>query len=143
MIGPTSSTSASPSSDRRVPQRASLCLGIVLCGLPALARSPARPDPDEAVARVEGKALTRAEIETRINGQLPAVRRKFRSLEARREFVERQIDLELLAAEARRRGLDTDAEVHRVVAQALANRLLEIEEAGRAPDDAQVQAFWV
>lgn len=122
--------------------RASLCLGLALAASTALARPPARPDPGEAVARVDGQVLTRAEIETRINGQIPAVRRKFRSLEARREFVERQIDLELLAAEARRRGLDADAEVRRVVTQALAQRLLELEEGGAAPDEAEIEAFW-
>jgi len=121
----------------------SLKLAVVCCLAPAaFARKPARPDPTEIVVRVDGQTLTRAEIETRINGQIPEVRRKFRTLEARREFVLRQVDAELLAAEARRRGIETDAEVRRIVTQALAHRLLELEAATKDPDEAQVEAFW-
>jgi len=119
-----------------------LCCSVVATERPAEGRRK-RPGPDEAVARVDGFTLTREEIQTRINGQVPEVRRKYRSLEARREFVDRQIDLELLAAEARRRGLEADAEVRRVISQALAHRLLELEaNSVPAPGEDRIQAFW-
>ncbi len=56
---------------------------------------------------------------------MPDVRRKLRRPGARARFVEDQIDLALLAAEADRRGLTQDREVQRVLAQILARRLLE------------------
>jgi parvulin-like peptidyl-prolyl isomerase len=102
-----------------------------------------RPTPDEPVARVDDRTITRAEIETLLGAQIPAVRRKYRKPEARRDFVEHQVDLDLLAAEARRRGLEADPEVRRVVAQALAHRLLEQEEAAvPPPGDESLRAFF-
>ena len=119
------------------------CCGAAAALAPAASLAAPRPTPEEPVARVDGQALSRAEIETRINGQIPAVRRRYKSQDARREFVDRQVDLELLAAEARRRGLEADPEVRRVVAQALAHRLLELVVAGTPPpDEPSLAAFW-
>lgn len=132
---------------RPAPVTAALLVFLLNLGLgsgpwsrPALAETAPNED---VVVEVSGKRLNRAEIEEVIRAEMPSSRRALRNKTARRDFIEQQIDLELLAAEAERRGLAADSEVRRVLRHVLARRLVdrEIEELPE-PTDAELRSTY-
>lgn len=117
-----------------------LGLGPGLWSRPALAETAPNED---VVVEVSGKRLNRAEIEEVIRAEMPSSRRALRNKVARRDFIEQQIDLELLAAEAERRGLAADSEVRRVLRHVLARRLVDREtEELPGPTDAELRSTY-
>lgn len=100
---------------------------------------------DLIVAQVDDQRLTLCDFTRRINAPNPYLRARFNSPEQRRALLDSWIDAELLASEARARGLDAHPEVRRAVNLQLARRL---EQAVRAevPEasvtDADVRAYY-
>jgi hypothetical protein len=78
---------------------------------------------DGVVARVGNAVLTRADVTAELERLPRAVRMRFSSTERRADLLERLIDLELLAQEARRLGFDRDPKVIRRVRRALVTEL--------------------
>lgn len=122
---------------------AGLAFGVAAAQPAPPAAPPRTPAPDEPVVVIDGRPVTRAEIERLLRAEIPPVRRSARSLAGRRDFVERQIDLALLAAEAERQGMLDDPEVRVVVAHALARRLVEKRQRGAPPpSEGELRAFF-
>lgn len=100
---------------------------------------------DLIVAQVDDQRLTLCDFARRINTPNPYLRARFNSPEQRRALLQSWIDAELLAAEARARGLADQPEVRRAITLQLARR---VEQATRAavPDptvsDADVRAYY-
>ena len=63
------------------------------------------------VARVEGEVIRVGDVARRLQALSPQKRARYRDPAARRELVDEMIDEALLAAEARRRGLDARPDV--------------------------------
>jgi len=78
--------------------------------------------PEEAakvVAKVGDVEITVGEVTNQINRMSPFIRQRFNSPEKRKEFVEKLVRMELLAAEAESQGLQDDPDVERAVNQAM------------------------
>jgi len=103
---------------------------VALLGLPACkkgptsggrgdAGAPARADRKLVVARVGDTSITVEDLEDELNRLHPSVRVRFSSPERRKEFLKNLVRFEVLAREARRRGLDKDPEVVKRVKRAM------------------------
>jgi len=124
------------------------CLLIVaVCGCQgskeeAEAEAPKGPlglsDADRAqvVAKVDGVPITVGEFADRINKQSPYIRARYTSVERKKEFLDNLVRFEVLAAEAKKRGLDKHEEVVHAQKQAMIQKLMkaEFEEASGAKD---------
>ncbi len=81
---------------------------------PAPAGAPAAADAgDKAkpLAIIGDRTITVADLEQRINQQIPFVRKRYASEDEKRKFLDATIDFEVLAMEARKQGLDKNPEV--------------------------------
>jgi hypothetical protein len=106
---------------------------------------PAVLTEGEPVAEVGPVQLTSSELTRRLREQSPFARAQLADPERRRRFLEGEIQTELLAQEAWRRGLHRDpkvlAEVKRLVVQRLVTQ--ELEGAGKLTvDDAELIAAY-
>lgn len=120
---------------------------LVLCSLVALIgcrKEPPAPVVEEAVARVGDGAITLDDVKAKLSEQPAFVRARYDSPEKKREFVDSLVRFELLAQEARRRGLDQDPEVQAMLEKVLVQRLVQTvaEEAGASVEDAEARAFY-
>lgn len=120
---------------------------LVLCGTAGCKElSAKRPGKkDVALAQIDSTVITVAELEERINNQSPYVRARYAGLENKREFLDNIVKFEILAAEARRQGLDRDADVQRAMKQVMIQKLLKQRfEPLKETDitDADVQAYF-
>lgn len=118
------------------------------------ASAPRLRDPCEAlepsqreliVAQVGDQRLTVCDFARRVNSQNPYLRARFNAPEQRRALLDSWVDTELLAAEARARGLDAEPEVRRAVTIQLARRLEQsVRESVSTPtvSDADVRAYY-
>jgi hypothetical protein len=86
------------------------------------------------VARVGDAEISAAELAALIAAQPPEVRRNLTSAAQRRALLENEVRLELLAAEALRRGYDREPAFQHAVKQQLASRLLQ-QETGKKLDE--------
>lgn len=84
---------------------------------------PRKQEP--VVARVGDSTLTVQELKTRLEEQPPAIRARYTTAERKKEFLENQIRVELLAQEARKQGLDKDPEVLASLEKLMVQRLLQ------------------
>jgi peptidyl-prolyl cis-trans isomerase C len=84
-------------------------------------------DLAEVLAKVDDVTITVGEFQERINQQSPYVRARYTSLERKKEFLDNLVRFEVLAKEARKRGLDKDAEVVRTMKQVMIQKLLKDE----------------
>lgn len=86
-------------------------------------RGTARGEP---VARI-GKdiTITVGQLSDALNAQHPYVRMRYASTERKQAFLKNLVRLEVLAAEARQRGLDRDPEVQRRVKRVMVDLLME------------------
>jgi parvulin-like peptidyl-prolyl isomerase len=83
------------------------------------------PDRNLAVAVVGDTRITVGMLEDELNNQNPYLRMRFASPERRKEFLKNLVRFEVLAQEAKRRGLQRDPEVVRRVKRAMIDRLME------------------
>lgn len=102
------------------------------CATERGAEAPAARDDERARATGRGAVLatvgahriTAGELAEALAEQEPYVQLRFSSPERKRRFLDELIKIELLAAEARREGLERDPAVVRQVRRALAERLV-------------------
>ncbi|MCA9663998.1 MAG: peptidyl-prolyl cis-trans isomerase [Myxococcales bacterium] len=109
---------------------------------------PKEKDPRlaAAVATIGDRKITVGQLERAINKQNPYVRMRYASVAQRKRFLKNMVRLEVLAAEARKRGLYKDPEVIRRAKRVLVDRLLQQlhKNLVKLEDitDADVQAFY-
>lgn len=93
------------------------------------ARDPAtgltRAESELVVAEVGTRKITLGEYAATVRNLGRFEKLRYQTPERQKELLERMIDLELLAGEARRRGLDKTPEVELGIQQALRDELLE------------------
>lgn len=110
--------------------------------LPGRSMAASRGD---VLAQVDDTVITVSEFQERINSQSPYVRARYTSLEHKREFLDNLVKFEVLAGEARRKGLDRDPEVVRTMKQVMIQKLLKQEfERVRIEDikDEEIKAYY-
>lgn len=92
------------------------------------------------VAHWQGDGLTAEALEQRFLEMSPALRERYQTPEAKREYVESVARFELLAREAIARGLQDDPEVQASFKRALVNRLMrqQLEQHPVTVTDAEV-----
>jgi peptidyl-prolyl cis-trans isomerase C len=73
--------------------------------------------PEEVVARIDGRAITRSDFERHLSKQAPFVQARYGSPERRKELLSNLIRFEVLALEAEKRGYRRDPDVVRLVKQ--------------------------
>lgn len=103
-------------------------------------RSPSEQLTPELAARVLAKVgereITLGEFAATLGRMDPFERLRYQSAERRKQLLEELVDLELLAQEARRRGLDRQPETQERVRQMLRDELLaQVRSGGAAPSD--------
>jgi peptidyl-prolyl cis-trans isomerase C len=79
------------------------------------------------VAEIDGVVITLGDFQDRINKQSPYIRARYTSLERKKEFLDNLIRFEVLATEAKKRGLDQDPEVVRTMKQVMIQKLMKVE----------------
>jgi len=87
------------------------------------------------VARIGETTLTLCDFARRINVQNQYIRARFNAPEQRRALLRTWVDSELLAAEARARGIDQEASVRMSITSQLARQLENDVRAGVAPPE--------
>jgi peptidyl-prolyl cis-trans isomerase C len=115
-------------------------------GASGVAPAQTPTDLDAPLAKIDDVVITVGEFQDRINRQSPYVRGRYTSRENQREFLTNLIRFEVLAIEARRRGLDKDPDAIRAMKQVMIQKLMaaEFENAGRAEaiTEAELQAHY-
>jgi peptidyl-prolyl cis-trans isomerase C len=98
----------------------------------------------QPVATWGGDSVTAEELARRFGEMSPALRERYVTPEARREYVESLARFELLVKDAVARGLHEDPEVVAITKRALVNRLMraELEEAAVTVTDAELAAAY-
>lgn len=84
-------------------------------------------EASEVIARVGDVEITAGDLAARLAEQSPYIRAQYETPERRREFLENMVRFELLAQEARERGLYELPEVERARKQAMIEELLSEE----------------
>lgn len=106
-----------------------------------------RHDPSPSgpvVARFADDAVTAGELESRLAQMSPSARSRYQTLAQKREYVEGLVRFELLAHEARARGLAQDADVRETTKKVMVQRLLqqELDSELPPPSDEEIAAFY-
>jgi peptidyl-prolyl cis-trans isomerase C len=98
------------------------------------------------VAEIDGYTITLDDFQDRINKQSPYIRARYTSMERKKEFLDNLVRFEVLATEAKKRGLDQDPEVVRTMKQVMIQKLMKVEFDTRVkPEDvtdAEMKAFY-
>jgi peptidyl-prolyl cis-trans isomerase C len=112
-----------------------LLLAAGACGRtgPDGAGGPAVPESD-VVARVDGKPITRADLEQHLAARAPFIRARYSSPEKRKELLDSLVRFEVLAKEAQSRGYDRDPDVLRYQKQRAIDRMISEETAKLRPE---------
>jgi len=96
------------------------------------------------VAEGDGVAVTAREFQKKLEEQSPFIRARYSTLDRKKEFLENLIRFELLAKEARKKGLDKDPEVQETLAKIMVQKLVRqaFDDEGSKPSDADVRAYY-
>jgi peptidyl-prolyl cis-trans isomerase C len=113
---------------------------------PAATATHATAKSGPVVARYGEQTLTTGELTAKLNERSPFERARLNTLDRKKEFVEQLVRFDLLAQEARKRGLDQDPEVQRAM-QTVMVRKLVAQEIDENPEkkkfsDADLQAYY-
>mgnify|MGYP000385929321 CR=1 FL=1 len=93
-------------------------------------------DLDAVLATINGTTITVREFQDRINRQSPYIRARYSSIEQKKEFLDNLIRFEVLAQEAKKKGLDKDPDVVRTMKQVMIQKLMkDLFENSISPDD--------
>jgi peptidyl-prolyl cis-trans isomerase C len=132
------------------PRHALLALAVLVGGCDTKPKTGAAPSasasaaprgltPELAarvLAKVGAREITLGEFAATLERMDPFERLRYQSAERRKQLLDELIDLELLAEEARRRGLDKQPETQERVRQMLRDELLaQVRSGGAAPGD--------
>jgi peptidyl-prolyl cis-trans isomerase C len=96
------------------------------------------------VAEGDGVSVTVKEFQKKLEEQSPFIRARYSTIERKKEFLENLIRFELLAKEARKKGLDKDPEVQETLSKIMVQKLVRQafdDEAGK-PSDGDVRAYY-
>ncbi len=81
-------------------------------------------DKTKVVAEVDGTKIMKCDVYDRIHRLSPYIRRRYTTLQRKKEFVDRMVRFELLAAEAAREGLDKNPDVVRAKKEIMVQKLV-------------------
>jgi peptidyl-prolyl cis-trans isomerase C len=114
---------------------------------PQLKHGLTEEQSNKVLAKVGDTVITVGQFADRLGAQSPYLRSRYASPERRREFLDTMVRFELLALEARKRGLDKDVEVDRVRRQTMVQQMMKetFDENGvKLSDisDAEIQAYY-
>jgi peptidyl-prolyl cis-trans isomerase C len=99
---------------------------LLLCV--ACAKADANDDNStDVLARIDDVVITVSEFEDLLSRKAPYVRARYNSIDARKEFLDSLVRTEVLAKEARARGLDKDPDVIRATKQVMIQKLMKAE----------------
>ena len=76
------------------------------------------------LAQINDTVITVTDLEDRLNNQSPYVRARYASVEQKKEYLDNLVKFEVLAAEAKKQGIDRDPEVVRTMKQVMIQKLL-------------------
>jgi peptidyl-prolyl cis-trans isomerase C len=86
-----------------------------------------REQADEALVVIGDKTITVGDFAEQLAEKSPYLRARYQSPERRRELLEELVKFELLASEAKRRGLDRSEEVQRTKRQLMVQQMMKAE----------------
>jgi peptidyl-prolyl cis-trans isomerase C len=114
---------------------------------PPLKNGLTEEQSNKVLAKVGDTVITVGQFADRLGSQSPYLRSRYASPERRREFLDTMVRFELLALEAKKRGLDKDVEVDRVRRQTMVQQMMKetFDEHGvKLSDisDAEIQAYY-
>jgi hypothetical protein len=104
-------------------------------GTPPLGLTPEQAG--RVVARVDEQTITLGDFAETLDRMDPFDRLRYQTAEKRRELLTEMVDLELLAIEARRRGLDKTPEAEESIRQVLRDAVL-VEARGALPTPTEI-----
>ncbi len=81
----------------------------------------------EVVANVGDDTITVDEFKAKMEEQSPFIRARYTTLERKKEFLDNLVRFEVLAQEARRRGLEQDPEVQATMKKVMVQKLIRAE----------------
>ena len=81
----------------------------------------------DILARIDDVVITVNDFEEQLNRQMPYVRKRYKALTARKDFLDNLVRFEVLANEAEKRGFDKDPAVVRTMKQVMIKKLLKDE----------------
>ena len=100
----------------------------------------------KTLAKVGDRVITLGEYEATLERMDPFERMRYQSLDRRKRLLEEMVEVELLAQEARRRGLDKTPETEERTRQILRDHLLEeLRKGAPSPNDvpeAELRAYY-
>lgn len=102
-------------------------LAVAGCNSPAGDAKPKAEKAGEVVATVGNDVITVDDFNAKLDEQSPFIRARYNNLERKKEFLDNLIRFEVLAQEARRRGLDKDPEVQATLEKVMVQRLIRAE----------------
>lgn len=98
------------------------------------------------IATIGTTTITLGELEARLAQESPVVRSQHASVQKRKDYLQKLVQFEVLAAEARRRGLDNHPDVVEQLRQAMVRQfLLEAVEGDMKPEqvtEADLRAYY-
>lgn len=114
---------------------------------PALKNGLTEEQGRQVLAKIGDTEITVAQFADRLSAQSPYLRSRYSTPERRREFLDSMVRFELLALEARKRGLDKDPDVLRVKRQTMVQQMMKetFDDKGvKLSDitDAEIQAYF-
>ncbi|HET9555005.1 MAG TPA: peptidyl-prolyl cis-trans isomerase, partial [Anaeromyxobacteraceae bacterium] len=102
-------------------------LPVALAGLALVActqdSGPKKTGP--AVAKGNGVLITADELKARLEEQSPFIRARYSTLERKKEFLDNLVRFEVLAAEAKKQGLDQDPDVLLTLKKIMVQKLVQ------------------
>jgi peptidyl-prolyl cis-trans isomerase C len=120
----------------------SVAASLAACG--GQKAAPGKGGP--VVAQGEGVTITAEEFKAALDEQSPFVRQRFSTLERKKEFLDNMVRFELLAKEAEKQGLASDAEVQRtlkrIMVQKLVQRSFSEQDAAKSVPDQEVETYY-
>ena len=117
---------------------------LAVLALTALACSRSGKKAGPLVAEGDGFAISADEFRKKLDEQPPTIRARYATLDRKKEFLENLVRFEVLAREARRKGLDEDPEVQETLKKIMVQRLVRqaFDEKQPAPDESAVQGYY-
>jgi peptidyl-prolyl cis-trans isomerase C len=117
---------------------------LILCALLGLACSKREPAPavekvdakrhgltqeqaEQALVVIGDRTITVGDFAEQLADKSPYLRARYQSPERRRELLDELVKFELLAAEAKKRGLDQSEEVQRTKRQLMVQQMMKVE----------------
>ena len=121
---------------------------LVACGQPSQekAEGAAKKKAGDVVASLGDITITVDELKARMEEQAPFIRARYDTAERKREFLDNMIRFELLANEAKKRGLEDDPEVQQAMKKTMVQKLMRAEfddskDVGEIPES-ELRAFY-